>query len=57
MDKVEMTFFIEMEGGSRAVRAGWLVVVVQIQCFILAREGRRRNEALLEDEVEAMSSS
>jgi hypothetical protein len=46
-----------MEGGSRAVWAGWLVAVVQIQCFVLTREGRRWDEALLEDKVEATSSS
>jgi hypothetical protein len=30
--KIEMTFFIAVEGGSQAVQGGWLAVVV-IQCF------------------------
>jgi hypothetical protein len=31
--KVEMTFFIAVEGGSWAVRGGWPTVVVRIQYF------------------------
>jgi hypothetical protein len=56
MTNVEMTFFIAVDGGSRAVQRGWLTTVVQIQYFGFF-EGRRRDEALPKDEAEAVSSS
>jgi hypothetical protein len=31
--KVEMTFFISVEGGSRTVQRGWPAAVVRIQYF------------------------
>jgi hypothetical protein len=31
--KIEMIFFIVVEGGSGAVQGGWHIVVVLIQCF------------------------
>jgi hypothetical protein len=37
--KIEMTFFIAVEGGSQAVRGGWAAVVVQIQCFDFGLRG------------------
>jgi hypothetical protein len=33
--KIEMIFFIAVEGGSGAVRGEWHIVVVLIQCFDL----------------------
>jgi hypothetical protein len=46
-----------MEGESRTVRGGWPAAVVRIQCFGFDSRGRRHDEALLKDEVEATSSS
>jgi hypothetical protein len=37
-------FFIAVEGGSRAVRGGWLAVVVRFNASVLPREGRRRTK-------------
>jgi hypothetical protein len=37
--KVEMTFFIVVEGGSQMVRGGWPVVVVRIQYFDFGLRG------------------
>jgi hypothetical protein len=38
--KVETTFFIAVEGGSRTVREVWPTAVVHIQCFDFDSEGR-----------------
>jgi hypothetical protein len=46
-----------VEGESQTVRGGWLVAAVQIQCFSFGLRGKRRDKALSEDEVEAVSSS
>jgi hypothetical protein len=42
--KVDMIFFIAVEGGSRAVRGGWPAAVVRIQCvdFGLRGDATRR---------------
>jgi hypothetical protein len=37
-------FFIAVEGGSRAVRGGWLAAVVRFNASVLPREGRRRTK-------------
>jgi hypothetical protein len=49
-------FFIAVEGGSRAVRRGWSTAMMRIKCFSFSSRGRRRDEALLEDETEVASS-
>jgi hypothetical protein len=37
--KVEMTFFIAVDGGSRAVRGRWTAVKIRIQCFSFGLRG------------------
>jgi hypothetical protein len=37
--KIEMTFFIAVEGESRMVRGGWPAVAVWIQCFVFSSRG------------------
>jgi hypothetical protein len=37
--KVEMTFFIAVEGGSQAVWGGWLATVVRVQYFCFSSRG------------------
>jgi hypothetical protein len=39
---VEMTFFIAMQGGSRAVRGWWLMAVVWIQYFDFVLRGEAK---------------
>jgi hypothetical protein len=53
-----MIFFIAVDDRSQTVQRGWSVAVVWIQCAsVSAREGRRRDKALLEDIVETASLS
>jgi hypothetical protein len=52
-----MILFIAVEGESQTVRGGWPVTMVQIQYFSFGSIGRRWDEVLLEDEVEAPRSS
>jgi hypothetical protein len=55
VDNIEMIVFIAVEGVSRAVRGGrqWC----GFNASISTREGRWREEALSDDEVEAANSS
>jgi hypothetical protein len=46
-----------VEAGSQAVRKGSLGRWCGFNASVSAREGRQRDEALLEDEAEAVSSS
>jgi hypothetical protein len=55
--KIEMTFFIAVEGESQTVRGGWLEAVVLIQSLVLTQEGGQRDEALPKDKMEVASSS
>jgi hypothetical protein len=58
LTKVKMIFFIAVDDRSQTVQRGWSVAVVWIQCAsVSAREGRRRDKALLEDIVETASLS
>jgi hypothetical protein len=46
--KIEMTFFIAVEGQSRAVRVGWPVVVVPVQCFGFSSRGEATGRSIAE---------
>jgi hypothetical protein len=47
--KVEMTFFIAVEGGSQAVWGGWLATVVRVQYFCFSSRGGQCDQALPKD--------
>jgi hypothetical protein len=44
--KVEITFFIAVEGGSRVVREGWPTAVVRIQCFASSSRGEAMGRSI-----------
>jgi hypothetical protein len=58
--KVEMSFFITMEGGSRVVRAGELGGrwrYCRLNASVSTRDGRQWDEVLSENKMEAASLS
>jgi hypothetical protein len=46
MTKIEMYFFIALEGGSRAVQKRWPAVVVRIQCFDFDSRGEAMGQSI-----------
>jgi hypothetical protein len=46
--KVDIIFFIAVDHGSRAVRGGWPVAVVWIQCFIFNLRGEAMGRNIAE---------